>query len=228
MVVFVYPGQHIPRFFQDSPLSRAECEKLFIDTIIRDFPSWRFDADATTTPIDPNVLTFEPGSDDCQGCFSYTAIIAISGSRQIVAQYRKNTERVPTQILQQALVSYKSWIPPTIVYDEPDWQLLFAPYAGISFARQQPGYSSEQRIRAVECFAHFIADGCSTAKPSSPDINCQIRAKLSMWATWNLEPRFSSIIQALLSSLGASLILMYLINQRTSWNLFHWFSLMAT
>lgn len=214
MVVFVYPGQHIPRFFRDSPVSRAECDKLFVDTITRDLPSWHFDADATTTPIDPNALIFDPGSDDCQGCFSYTAII-ISGSRRIVAQYRKSTDRVPTEIIQQALASYKSWIPPTIVFDSPVGQLLFAPYAGAPFARQDLGYSSEQRIRAVECFALFMADGCSTAKPSSPDINRQIRAKLSMWATWNLDQRFSSIIEGLLSSLGASWILIYLINQTT-------------
>ena len=209
---FCLPRSNIPRFFEEAPLSHAECDQLFIDTIVSDFPSWRFDNDAS--PIDSNAITFEPGADSYQGCFSYTAVI-ISGSRRIVAQFRKNTDRVPVGVVEQALVSYQGWIPPTIVYDEKDWQLFFAPYAGASFARQAPEYSPEHEIRSMKSFARFIAAGCSTTKPSSLDIINQIRSKLSMWVTWNLDQKFSSVIRALLSSLGSSWIVMCLINQRT-------------
>jgi hypothetical protein len=84
MVNFVHPGQHIPRFFEEAPISRDECDQLFIDTITRDFLSWRFDGDAS--PIDSNDVKFEPGADNYQGCFSYTTIIS-AGSRRIVAQF---------------------------------------------------------------------------------------------------------------------------------------------
>ena len=105
--------------------------------------------DVKTAPTRANPPAIAAVSGSHQGCFRYTAIATLPDSHRIVAQFRKTSSRVNVEVIKEALTTYTSWIPPTIIYDESECQLMFAPYAGECFAPQEFPPKQRSRLNAL-------------------------------------------------------------------------------
>jgi hypothetical protein len=191
-VVFVYPDQQIPRYFEQSPLSQDECNELILDVFVKEFRS-KFDPELSDGEV-KSAIHLDHGKGSFQGCFSYTVIIR-SVDIQMVAQFRKHCDRVDPHLWGEASACYRDWVPKTKFYDDAAGQLTISPYAGVSYARQSHEYSFEQKLNSIDDFARFIASGCFNARESSPLEVRKIQQQLSIWATWKLNESISSVIQ---------------------------------
>jgi hypothetical protein len=191
-VVFVYPDQQIPRYFEQSHLSQDECNELILDVFVREFRS-KFDPELSDSQV-KSAIHLDHGKGSFQGCFSYTVIIR-SVDIQMVAQFRKHCDRVDAHLWGEALACYRDWVPETKFYDDTAGQLTISPYAGVSYARQSHEYSFEQKLNSINDFARFIASGCFNARESSLLEVERIQQQLSIWATWKLNESISAVIQ---------------------------------
>jgi hypothetical protein len=203
-VVFVYPDQQIPRYFEQSPLTQDECNEKILDVFVKDFRS-KFDHELSDYEV-RSTIHLDHGEGSFQGCFSYTVIVR-SGDIQMVAQYRKNGDRIDPHVLKEAVACYGHWVPNPKCYDDAAGQLTISPYAGVSYARQSHEYSFEQKLNSINDFARFIASGCFNARESSPVVVQNIQQQLSIWATWKLNENISAVIQDAYANSGTMLML---------------------
>lgn len=191
-VVFVYPDQQIPRYFEQSPLTQDECNKLILDLFVKEFRS-NCDPELSDGEV-KSTIHLDHGKGSFQGCFSYTVVIR-SADIQMVVQFRNHCDRVDPLLWEGASACYGDWVPKTKFYDDAAGQLTISPYAGVSYARQSHEYSFEQRINSINDFARFIAFGCFNARESSLLEVQKIQQRLSIWATWTLNESISAVIQ---------------------------------
>jgi hypothetical protein len=97
-VVFVYPDQQIPRYFEQSPLTQNECNELILHFFIKEFRS-KFDPELSDDEV-KSIIHLDHGKGSFQGCFSYTVIIR-SVDIQMVAQFRKLCDRVDPHLWEE-------------------------------------------------------------------------------------------------------------------------------
>jgi hypothetical protein len=188
--VFVYPDQQIPRYFEQSPLTRDECNEKIIDIFVEDFRS-KFDPGLSHAEVRYSI-NLDHGKGSFQGCFSYTVTIR-SSAIKMVAQYRKDDDRIDPHVLEEAVACYGHWVLTPKFYDDAVGQIIISPYVGVSYARQSREYSLEQKLNSIKDFARFIAPGRFNTQEPSPLAVQNIQQQLSIWAMWKLNENISEI-----------------------------------
>jgi hypothetical protein len=196
-VNFVYPDQQIPLYFKQSPLTQVECNEKILDIFLEEFRS-TFDKGLSDSEIRSSIF-IDHGKGSFQGCYSYTISIQ-SGALHMIGQYHKASDRIDPSITENAVASYKHWVPVQRFFEDPEWQITISAYAGVSYARQEHQYSFEQKLHSISDFGRFIALGCFATQDSSPALQ-PIHERLSAWATWNLSEKISTVIKVAISEL---------------------------